>query len=151
MRDSGLWTKLLNRDDWSPSDIETIGLEYFHLGVACPFLEDESCSIHADRPLTCREYLVTSPAGNCANPNRDNIDQVPLPLKVWPAMTRLDPPKAGSRFARWVPLIGLFEWQAENREPAVERPGPEVLREFFQHLTGKSPPDAPVVPFAPGT
>ncbi|HEY5241787.1 MAG TPA: YkgJ family cysteine cluster protein [Polyangiaceae bacterium] len=28
--------------------------------VSCPFLEEESCSIHPDRPPICREYLVTS-------------------------------------------------------------------------------------------
>ncbi len=38
-----------------------VGLEYFRRHVACPFLEDESCSIHPDRPIACREYLVTSP------------------------------------------------------------------------------------------
>ncbi len=47
---------------------------YFHLGIACPFLEDESCSIHADRPISCREYLVTSPAVNCADP-KPGIDR----------------------------------------------------------------------------
>ena len=36
------------------------GMEYFRLGIACPFLEDESCSIHPDRPLSCREYLVAN-------------------------------------------------------------------------------------------
>jgi Fe-S-cluster containining protein len=39
-----------------------LSLAYFALGIACPFLEDESCSIHPVRPLVCREYLVTSPA-----------------------------------------------------------------------------------------
>jgi Fe-S-cluster containining protein len=38
--------------------------------MPCPFLEDESCSIHPDRPLVCREYLVTSPAELCAGPRR---------------------------------------------------------------------------------
>jgi Fe-S-cluster containining protein len=43
------------------------GLDYFRAGIACPFLEHESCSIHADRPSACREYLVTSPAIHCAS------------------------------------------------------------------------------------
>ena len=41
-------------------EIEKTVLEYFFEGVACPFLEEESCSIHQDRPVACREYLVTS-------------------------------------------------------------------------------------------
>ncbi len=39
---------------------------YFRLGIACPFLENEACGIHPDRPLVCREYLATSPAAHCA-------------------------------------------------------------------------------------
>jgi Fe-S-cluster containining protein len=32
-----------------------MSLAYFALGLPCPFLEDESCSIHPERPLVCRE------------------------------------------------------------------------------------------------
>src|SRR5229473_1530469 len=41
-----------------------LSVAYFAQGIACPFLEDESCSIHPERPLVCREYLVTSTAGS---------------------------------------------------------------------------------------
>ena len=47
---------------------------YFAMGVPCPFLEDESCSIHPERPLVCREYLVTSPAELCAGPTQEGRD-----------------------------------------------------------------------------
>ena len=56
-----------------------LSIAYFALGVPCPFLEDESCSIHADRPLVCREYLVTSPAELCAGPTQDGVTPVPVP------------------------------------------------------------------------
>jgi len=55
-----------------------LGVEYFAQHVACPFLEDESCSIHSDRPLACREYLVTSPALNCERPSESTIEKVNL-------------------------------------------------------------------------
>ncbi len=38
---------------------------YHRLDVACPFLEDEACSIYADRPLICREYVATSHPDLC--------------------------------------------------------------------------------------
>lgn len=47
-----------------------LGLDYFRLNIARPFLEDEASSIHPDRPSNCRDYLVTSPAQNCATPSR---------------------------------------------------------------------------------
>jgi Fe-S-cluster containining protein len=56
--------------------------EYFREGVACPFLEDESCSIHELRPLACREYLVTSPAEFCANPGDERTERVDIVKKI---------------------------------------------------------------------
>ena len=52
--------------------------DYIVERVACPFLEDESCSIYESRPLICREYLVTSPAENCANPRPSNTAKIPI-------------------------------------------------------------------------
>jgi Fe-S-cluster containining protein len=58
--------------------------EYFALGIACPFLEDEACSIHPDRPSICREYMVTTPAERCNSLNSPyaGIEFVPLPLRI---------------------------------------------------------------------
>jgi Fe-S-cluster containining protein len=50
--------------------------EYFGRAVACPFLEAESCSIHELRPLTCREYLVSTPAVACGDPFEQEIKRV---------------------------------------------------------------------------
>ena len=47
---------------------------YFQQQIPCPFLEDESCSIHPDRPIICREYLVTSPAERCARLFQEPIE-----------------------------------------------------------------------------
>ena len=56
-----------------------LSVAYFAIGLACPFLEDESCSIHSDRPLVCREYLVTSPAELCAGPAQEGVTPVAVP------------------------------------------------------------------------
>ena len=53
-------------------------VEYFKFGVACPFLEDESCSIYPDRPLICREYLVYTPVENCSKVGEGSIGVVPI-------------------------------------------------------------------------
>src|SRR5262249_9772433 len=128
----------------------TIGLEYFRQAIACPFLEEESCSIYADRPITCREYLVTSPAEHCARPRADTVKQVPLPLKVWTALARMDEPGREARFIRWRPLIlALEESESQHNEPPV-RPGPEWLQELFEKLTQKklSLPEMPALTLA---
>jgi Fe-S-cluster containining protein len=110
-----------------------LGLDYFLRRIPCPFLEDESCSIHPNRPIACREYLVTSPAEYCANP-RDNIEGVSFPTHVWTALARLDPPGPGAGSIRWVPLILALEWAESHPEEPPARPGPDLLRELIDHV-----------------
>src|SRR5439155_2933369 len=100
---------LRHPDQFTDEHMRLLGREYFSLGIACPFLEDEACSIYADRPITCREYLVTSPAVNCAAPTAETVSMVPLPAgPIWTAVARLEQ-QPGSRFIRWVPLILALE------------------------------------------
>lgn len=134
---SGLLEKLQHSDGWSEGEGRAIGLEYFGQGIPCPFLEEESCSIYADRPVACREYLVTSPAENCARPTAETVACVKLPFKVWTAIARFDKVPSSSRFIRWVPLILALMWAEAHPDEPPPRPGPNMLGEFFDHVTGK--------------
>jgi hypothetical protein len=60
-----------------------------------------------------------------------------MPAKVWTALARLDTPPAGAKFIRWVPLIQALAWADTHPEEPEERPGPEWLRELFEHLSKK--------------
>jgi Fe-S-cluster containining protein len=146
LKATGMYARLEDRAQWSEDEFKRVGLEYFHLGIPCPFLEEESCGIHPDRPVTCREYLVTSPAVNCANPGPDNIDNVPLPVKLWREVARFDPVPPGSLYLRWVPLILALEWCETTPEDDRQRPGPEWIGELFQRLEEKVRKCAPAAP-----
>jgi Fe-S-cluster containining protein len=136
---AGLLERLEHPERFADEQLRSLGLEYFRLAIACPFLEEESCSIHPDRPLACREYLVTSPAEHCAHPEENKVRGVPLPLEVSRAVCRMDvPPQA--RFARWTPLILALAWAEEHPDEPPLRPGPELVGEFWRHLTEPSTP-----------
>jgi Fe-S-cluster containining protein len=141
LQGSGLLDKLRGRDRWDEGDARKIGMDYFAQGIPCPFLEDESCSIYPDRPVACREYLVTSPAANCAKPSPESIRMVLLPFKVWTALARCDEAAPNSRFIRWVPLILAPEWAEAHPEEPPARPGPELLRRLFDLLVGRGSDD----------
>src|SRR5439155_26393738 len=87
LAEAGLLDKIEHPERYPDADLHALGLEYFALGIACPFLEDESCSIYEERPIACREYLVTSPAERCARPSAGAIDIVPLAGKASIAMS----------------------------------------------------------------
>jgi Fe-S-cluster containining protein len=109
-----------------------MSVAYFALGVPCPFLEEESCSIHPDRPLVCREYLVTSPAELCAGPAQEGVTPVPVP-KLSLGARRLQ----GDGDA-WFPLAMLFAWSRQSRSPAERKPGTEWIQRFLKRLSSRA-------------
>jgi hypothetical protein len=107
--------------------------DYFRLGIPCPFLEDESCSIHPDRPVRCREIIVTSPPERCADVTHAGVRVVETPARASNALMRLDD-RAGEPYLHWVPLVLALRWAAAHDE-SPERPGPEHLQRFLQMLS----------------
>jgi Fe-S-cluster containining protein len=104
---------------------------YFALGIPCPFLEEESCSIHPERPLVCREYLVTSPAELCAGPAQEGVTPVPVP-KVSMAARGLQDERED-----WFPLAMLMEWSRSRSKGGNRRTGPEWVRRFLEKMSTK--------------
>jgi len=77
LKEAGVLEKLMQQD-WGSDEksFTQLAIDYFHAGVPCPFLENESCSIHPIRPLICREYLVISPAELCRDPALHQISAI---------------------------------------------------------------------------
>ncbi len=101
------------------------GLQYFRQGVPCPFLEDESCSIHPDRPLVCREYLVTSPPEACGALGAGRVTKVAVPLRLWAVFARSASPDGT---LEWMPLIDALDHAATHPHSPADRTGPERVQ-----------------------
>jgi Fe-S-cluster containining protein len=112
-----------------------LGLAYFRLGIPCPFLEQESCSIHPHRPIACREHLVTSPPVHCAEQTPKQVRGVALPVRVSRVLRHMDQRQDGSA-PPWIPLVLALEWVANHPEEPPPRSGPQWLEEFIACLTG---------------
>ncbi len=111
-------------------ELKKLVREYFNEGIACPFLEEESCSIHPHRPIVCREYLVTSPSVHCANPSEENIDQMSLPLNVSNGLRHVGQSGKLSK-KNFIPMVFALEWAKQNPEQFEIKTGEEWLGEFF--------------------
>jgi Fe-S-cluster containining protein len=107
------------------------GMAYFNTGTACPFLEDENCSIHPLRPLACREYLVTSPAAACARPTMDSVSVVRLGGSLAQALIATEAVLSGH--GRLL-LIEALDWAAANPAPSPEHNGPTLVKAVFDML-----------------
>lgn len=87
---------------------------YMNLAIACPFLLDEACSIYADRPFVCRQYLVTSPPDLCAAPLDNPVRPVRAPAAFASAMLKASETLSG-RAQYTVPLVLALDHAAANR------------------------------------
>ena len=125
LEEAGLWQRLTRRQEWPEERRVAMGWN-ISARNPCPFLEDESCSIHRDRPLTCREYLVTSPAENCANPTPERRSiGFRCRRRCGVGARRESNWRPAQRYINWIPLIQALDWAAENpSEPTAKTLGP---------------------------
>jgi Fe-S-cluster containining protein len=136
-QEMGWLEKMQNYADLAEHERKMLVLEYFYENIPCPFLEDESCSIHPDRPVGCREYLVTSPAENCSKPSAETVRLVQIPLKPSETLRYVGHSRRIDQRLNFVPLVYALEWAAEWPDNSPEKPGPEWVGDFFSLLTGK--------------
>lgn len=111
--------------------------EYFVQQIACPFLENESCSIHPDRPIACRDYFVTSPPEYCASAKGEKVEKVEHALKVKDSMIALSRNVLDSSLP-FVPLIGLLKWTETVPDNSPKREGKDWMERFFRELMENS-------------
>lgn len=144
LQQADMLDRLRSAELWSEVNPVEFGDKYFHLGIACPFLENESCSIHEARPMTCRAFSVTSPAEHCRNPTPDTIVPLVHPLpRPLDAFGRAIVGAPEGTPTPWVPLVLALDYARSVPEPPPERSGPELLRAVFEAMTGTEVSDYP--------
>jgi Fe-S-cluster containining protein len=137
LESEGMLERLLDAEKVTGDEYGPLALAYFQKHIACPFLENESCSIYSERPITCREYLVMSPPEHCSRPEENNVRRVDMPLRVFNAIARWQSAPAEHFKERWVPLILAPEWAEQNPAGPPDKSGLELLKELLHHLSVK--------------
>lgn len=136
----GWFEKLDNCVYLSKEEREKVILEYFSENVACPFLEDKACSIYEERPLACREYLVTSPAQNCSAPSGKTVHLIELPIKASETLRKIGDSKNLNAIVNFLPLILALKWTQLHADEFPEKTGERWMADFFQKLTNSQIP-----------
>ena len=130
---SGMRVRLDTHDALDQRGRIALKLDYFDLGIPCPFLEEESCGIYSERPLVCREHLVTTPAAWCAHPREGTIYTLPL-HHADRAVAKLE---AQPGEPDWIPLVDLLDWaEAHPGDTATARDPREMMTVFLKDLAG---------------
>lgn len=135
LRQAGLERPFLTRDaDLDPAQARELARRYFALGLVCPFLEDDVCSIHPQRPFVCRQYLVTSPAALCVDPFANPVQVLPAPLTAAHAMLATAE-HALDRPQHTIPLVLALEYAQSHRDELARTfTGEPLMRHWLQAL-----------------
>jgi len=123
-----------NRQDVTAESARDMTLRYFGLRITCPFLVDRACSIYAERPFVCRQYLVTTPPALCADPLNQPVAPVPMPVRFASAMLATGETMLGTP-QYTVPLVLALAYAEENKDQ-LERtfPAQKVVETALRHL-----------------
>jgi Fe-S-cluster containining protein len=116
--------------------LHALSLAYFRMGVPCPFLEEESCSIHPYRPSICREYLVTSPAEHCADLGRRRIARVPVSVRMSEALSRVTA-RLFDTEPVVIPMVLALDWAEAHAEEGRRRWDVSRLMEMLVQELGR--------------
>jgi len=127
LRDAGLAEVFLERDpNITKEAARDVARRYFAMGLVCPFLVDDACSIYADRPLVCRQYMVTSPAELCRDPLSNPVQVLPMPIAAAGALLSASSRALGSdQFT--IPLTLALEYVEQHRAELERTFEPEAL------------------------
>ena len=106
------WSRLLER--------------YFYLGMPCPFLENQSCSIYENRPSICREFLVTTPAKACSQPDIEEVRGIDNVFIMSHCLARLSAILMENE-PNLLPLSLCLNWVEENKAWHEKRFDPALL------------------------
>jgi Fe-S-cluster containining protein len=135
LKDAGVLHLLDQKVDANNAvQLRGVGLSYFKLNLPCPFMEEQACSIHEDRPLSCREYLVTSNPVHCAKVIPDTVEGLILPKRVSAIIYKMSR-DLNEGDAGFLPLIMLLDRAEELASTQVKRPAIDLIKQFLSILT----------------
>ncbi len=130
LEQAGLNARMRDPDITDESNL-VLAREYFEMGIACPFLENESCSIYPARPLACREYFVTTPAEWCTRPFDHQISKTKT-IASMPVVLAHLAADVLSLPGKLVPLTLSLHWAIENEELHRRTwPGRQLFEQFL--------------------
>ncbi len=122
---AGLYDGLYN-----PRENVNIDKDYFKLGLACPFLEMNQCTIYEYRPFVCRDFHVVSPKNLCKDPYENQIEKIKIKWNIG-ALTAAYSYRLYGLPSNPIPLSMALNWRKKNK-PLIKKKWPGV--QIFQTI-----------------
>ena len=120
LREHGFSDRSLEGEAAAGKELILMAADYFGLQIPCPFLIDESCSIHPSRPMSCREHLVTSPAELCRSLIHPDIRGIHAPVSLTQVLAQLYAELEGTQ-PTLLPMPLALDFAVEQRAARIKQ------------------------------
>ncbi|MDD5010634.1 MAG: YkgJ family cysteine cluster protein [Phycisphaerae bacterium] len=117
--------------------ISQINKWYGELKLACPLLSENLCTLYEQRPLACREHIVTGSSASCQIKSKCRPNVAIMPVSVLETLGQLASELEQTEVeAVMLPLS--FAWAQDNIERAKRTwPTAEMVKRFVEILKQK--------------
>jgi Fe-S-cluster containining protein len=121
--ESKICAKLKDISDW-----------YSQINLPCPFLLNRLCTIYEQRPIACREHLVTGSASKCKANSTNQAQPVQIPISILEALAQLTSELEQTTIEAII-LPFAVVWCRENPEYFKHTwPASQLVRRFINIL-----------------
>jgi Fe-S-cluster containining protein len=105
---------------------------YSSLKLSCPFLSDGLCTAYEQRPISCREHVVTGSALLCEDKFKYESRVVPMPVSIVESLGQMTAELEQSDIEA-VMLPVALPWSEENPERDEQRwPAVQMVEKFVE-------------------
>jgi Fe-S-cluster containining protein len=116
------------------ADLSVLARDYFALALPCPLLAEERCGLHDVRPLSCRDFNVTTPAEWCAEPTSHPVHKIATPPLLAVPLARLTAKLTRAKTAL-IPLGLAMQWVDSHAALGFAKwPGDRLLRALVREI-----------------
>jgi Fe-S-cluster containining protein len=121
------------------SKITELNEWYSELGIECPFLSKRGlCKIYEQRPLACREHIVTGTSKLCQKDTECKPKVVPIEVSVLETLGQLTSEIEGKEIEA-IMLPFSLAWAQDNRKRAEKKwPAEKMVRRFAEIIQHKA-------------
>ncbi len=126
------------QEDLPSMELDQLSRWYSQMNLTCPFLSDNACSIYNNRPVACREHLVTDTNLFCNPAQERDFHKIDWPVSILECLGKLSAELKNTDVEAIMMPLALL-WTQENPDSDIETwPSIEVVRRFTEIIKESS-------------
>lgn len=135
--EAGLMERVEALPSLSRTERIQLGFEYSRHRIACPFLIEGVCAAYEQRPLRCREHMVSSQPQHCETPDQGHVHPILTRVSISRALQIVESDDS-AQATGFIALVCAREWAQRNPNDSSPTSGVSHVQRLLNLLGGGS-------------